>query len=166
MNSESNTPGTHNLETESVEGVVIGMDFGSWSGFDSGKIILKSESDERMYFHYGKHSLGDMPRIGDLVCISYTGVNLFEICKIEILEMRKETAAGRASAQMYALNLLFGRPKAAVAIALTEVFVGICIIIIGLILGFSKPAAPFILGVVGMAQIGIAWLIWEYTGKG
>ena len=149
-----------------IEGIVVGLDFGAWAGFTSGRIMMKAGHEGRIDFHYGQYAKGDVPKIGDLVRIEYVGSKIFEVLKIEILDTNRETLSERVAVQMGSLNLLFGHPKAAVAMAFTEVSVGIWIILIGIVLGMSRPMATIVYGITGLAQIFIGWLIWENTGRG
>ncbi|MFW9920862.1 MAG: hypothetical protein ACFFED_14780, partial [Candidatus Thorarchaeota archaeon] len=152
--------------TKITEGIVIGLDFGAWAGFTSGRITLRGEDEGRKEFHYGQYAKGVVPDIGDLVRIQYVGSKILEISSIEVLDSNRETLSERVAVQMNGMNLIFGRPKAAIAIILAEVIAGLWIILIGLILGLSRPAAPVIYGVTGCSQIFIGWLIWENTGRG
>ena len=153
-------------EPKTTEGIVIGLDFGEWAGFTSGKIMLKMEGEKRADFHYGQHAQGVIPKIGDLVSIEYVGSKIFEVISLEVLDTNRVTVSERVAVQISGLNLLFGHPKAAVIVVLAEVLAGIWIILMGLRLESSKPTGTLILGIVGFIQIFIGWLIWENTGKG
>ncbi|MFW9921337.1 MAG: hypothetical protein ACFFED_17185, partial [Candidatus Thorarchaeota archaeon] len=52
------TPGT-----KITEGIVIGLDFGAWAGFTSGRITLRGEDEGRKEFHYGQYAKGVVPDI-------------------------------------------------------------------------------------------------------
>ncbi len=166
MNEIQDTQTSDSPEVKKTEGIVIGLDFGEWAGFTSGKIILKIEGEDRADFHYGQNAKGIIPKIGDLVSIEYMGSKLLEISNIEILDTNRETLSERVAVQINSMNLILGHPKAAIVIVIVECLAGIWIILMGLVLGSSKPAAYLILGVVGFVQIFIGWLIWESTGKG
>ncbi|MDF1541391.1 MAG: hypothetical protein P1Q69_21005 [Candidatus Thorarchaeota archaeon] len=153
------------IETiRSVNGIVIGLDIGAWAGFESGRIILRNGTGTREEFYYGKNSCGVMPEIGDSVCIEYTGNVLLEVAEIRILDQPRVTITDRVSLHYSGIHLIAGRLKTAAVIAIILVLTGIGVILVGLNLGLSKPAAPFIFGVVGFSQFIIAWLIWEYSG--
>jgi hypothetical protein len=52
-----------------MEGIVIMTEIGSWAGFQSGRITIKCENDNRIDFRYGKDSDGIIPEIGDFVSV-------------------------------------------------------------------------------------------------
>lgn len=166
MNSIRSDDNLASTTDSNVEGVVVGKDFGSWAGFTSGIITIRNKESVRLEFHYGRSSIGAEPDIGDLVYIEYNGTEFLEITSIKVLMRQVDTISERVDLQLSGLTTIAGRPKAAVAIVVTEVLVGLSIISIGLSLGVTKPAAPSIYGAVGLAQFIIAWLIWEYTSKG
>ncbi len=166
MNSIQTDDDLATTTASKIEGVVIGKDLGSWAGFTSGKITIRNKESIRLEFHYGRSSIGVEPDIGDLVHIDYNGTEFLEIVFIKILRRQVDTISERVNLQLSGLTTIAGRPKAAVAIVVTEVLAGLAIISIGISLGVTKPAAPSIYGAVGFAQFIIAWLVWEYTGKG
>ena len=149
-----------------MEGIVIGMEIGSWAGFLSGSITIMCVNESRINFHYGRGSNGTVPEIGDYVSVEYFGEHVLEISNIAVVEKNLETSYERFSRKSTAIPLIWGRPKGAVAFAITEVFAGIFLIYWGLVTGISRPAAPAIFGVVGFAQLFLAWLIWEYNSRG
>ncbi|MHA1908060.1 MAG: hypothetical protein ACW98Y_12245 [Candidatus Thorarchaeota archaeon] len=166
MNSVLREGKSANIPTNEIEGVVIGKDFGSWAGFTSGRITIRTVDSTRMNFRYGQSSIGEEPDIGDLVEIEYTGTELFEISSISILKSQVETINERVDLQLCGLTTIAGRPKSAFAMVVIAVLAGIGVILIGLSLGDSYPAAPSIYGAVGFSQFVLAWLIWEYTSRG
>ncbi len=166
MNASQKSRVVSTPESKIIEGIVVGLDFGAWAGFTSGRIMMKAEQEVRIDFHYGQHAKGDVPKIGDFVRIEYSGFKIFEILKVEILDSNRETLSERVSVQMGSMNLFFGHPKAAVALVFTEVVAGIWIILIGIVLGMSRPTATVVYGITGLAQIFIGWLIWDNTGRG
>ncbi|MHA2425427.1 MAG: hypothetical protein ACXAEF_11615 [Candidatus Thorarchaeota archaeon] len=166
MNSVLREEASTTIATNEVEGVVIGKDFGSWAGFTSGRITIRTKDSTRIKFRYGQCSIGEEPDIGDLVEIEYTGTELFEISSISILKRQVETIDERVDLQLSGLTTIAGRPKSAFAMVVIAVFAGIGVILIGLSYGDSYPAAPSIYGAVGFSQFILAWLIWEYTGRG
>ncbi|MFX0106650.1 MAG: hypothetical protein ACFE7R_00020 [Candidatus Hodarchaeota archaeon] len=151
------------VKTKSAEGFVIGLEIGAWAGFESGKIIVLADSKARIEFRYGQYSAGKIPKIGDRVSIDYSGDTLLEISEIRVIGHRRNTDSNQMTAMCYDSEYIFDKPKAAVAVSLTEVLVAIAMFLIGWIEGTTKPAAPYIFGIVGIAHLCIAWLAWEYT---
>lgn len=147
-----------------IEGIVIGLDIGAWAGFESGRIILREGTGSRKEFFYGRNSCGKIPKTGDTIRIEFNGDLHYEIISIAILDVPRKEIFDRVSASSSSLHLIAGRPKSAALIVFTEILVGIGVILIGLFLGASKPAAPAIFGAVGLAQFCIAWLVWQYSG--
>jgi hypothetical protein len=156
----------HSDLTGVTDGIVIGLEIGSWAGFHSGRITIMSENKNRIDFRYGKDSDGIIPKIGDFVRVVYTGENVHEISTIRIIEANHETFSQRLPTKSSSISLIFGRPKGAFAIIVSEVFAGFYLIQMGLLMGLTRPAAPAIYGTVGFVQLVLAWLIWEYTSRG
>lgn len=163
MNGVGTPTRTSAAEEKSVMGTVIGLEMTDWAGFKSCRVILMTVSGIRSEFRYGRNSIGNLPEIGDQVAIEYSGSHLFEVSTIRILNDHQVTTSERASAYVTGLDLIAGRPKAAAVFTISEVLVGIVLCAIGLIIGVMKPAAPYILGTVGLFQIFLAWIVWEYT---
>jgi hypothetical protein len=152
-----------NFDTKSIMGTVIGLEMADWAGFKSGRILLTTASGMRHEFRYGRNSVGNLPEIGDQVEIEYTGSHLFEVSILRTLNDQSITISDRAITYAAGLNLIAGRPKAAAVFSISETLVGIALCIIGVISGVMKPAAPYIFGIVGIFQICLAGIVWEYT---
>lgn len=150
-------------ETQSVRGTVIGMEMADWAGFTSCRVMLLIAPGIRSEFRYGRNSVGNLPEIGDQVEIEYSGDNLFEVFAIRVLDDHRVTTSERAFVYITGLSLIAGRPKAAAVFTIAEVLVGIALCVIGFMTGAIKPAAPYILGIVGLFQICLACIVWEYT---
>jgi hypothetical protein len=166
MNSQPAPTVTPSHLTGVTNGVVIGLEIGSWAGFHSGRITIMSEKKDRIDFRYGKDSDGIIPKIGDFIRVVYTGEHVHEISTIRIIEDNQRAFSQRHSTKSNTISLIFDRPKGAFAIIVSEVFVGIYLMMEGLLMGLTRPAAPVIFGSVGFVQLFLAWLIWEYTSRG
>jgi len=163
MSIEDSSTGITSFEPRSIVGTVIGLEMADWAGFKSGRIVLRTTSGIRNEFRYGRNSAGNLPEIGDQVDIEYFGSHLFEVSTIKILNHQRVTASDRARTYAAGLTLIAGRPKTAAVFSISETLVGIVLCIIGVITGVTKPAAPYIFGVVGVFQILLALIVWEYT---
>jgi hypothetical protein len=152
------------VSTSIVEGVVIGTDIGSWSGFESGRIIVLDQGRKRTTLQYVRKSQGPLPQVGDSVEVTYSGNLLLEITNIRILDRERVSISKRVAKEVTDIHLIAGHPKGAFFMSFVEVIAGISLLIMGFLLGGSRPAAYPIFGVVGVAQFIIAGFIWEFTG--
>ena len=158
---------TDDIETlPHVVGVVLGHNINEWAGFKAGRIILKSDDGNRQYVKYGKTSRGDIPPIGALVRITYSGDVLLEVVDIEVLERDAVTIKERAIAYHEGLSSVAGRPANAVLIVISVILGGLCLILYGIAYSFEKPLALSIWGIAGLIYMVFGVALWTHLGEG
>ncbi len=145
-------------------GILIGHEIGEWAGVTFGRLILKKDDGERSELRLGRESLGEIPKIGSLIAVEHTKGTLPEILKIEIIKEPKSTFH-QAISKPYESSLFFAELNSLVMCVLTEVIIGLLVILMGLFSGLSDPMALIIFGLCGIPHIIIAYLIWNKGGQ-
>jgi hypothetical protein len=145
-----------------TEGTLIGHELGQWAGFPSGKLIVQREDGLRVEFRFGKESQGTIPEIGSRLLIEHPLGYLPEIIRISFIE---RSDIYKEEADSFTDSLFFGKSNWVTFLVVTEVCVGLAMIILGLISGERSPSAPMIFGLCGIPHIIIGYLLWFYTGE-
>ncbi len=147
-----------------TRGILLGHEISEWAGFKAGRIVVKAENEDRLYLHYSKDSLGEVPSIGCLVSIEHKTGPLPEIIRISTID-ESQIEIYKEGIESYEATLILGRPKGAVVIALVLIICGFWMVLIGLSMVALKPMAPYIFGGCGIPQIIIGLMLFEYSGK-
>ena len=145
-------------------GILLGHEIGEWTGFKSGKLIVKRIDGNRKEFRFGKKSCGNIPKIGSIVEIEHTVDYFPEILTIKCID-ENESRLYKEGAQAYASSLFFGRSHGVNLLVFTLVFAGISTIALGVLSGTTEAAAPLIFGLCGLPYVILGYLIWIYAGE-
>ncbi|MHA1948915.1 MAG: hypothetical protein ACXAAO_01490 [Candidatus Thorarchaeota archaeon] len=149
---------------ELTRGILLGHEIGDWAGFISGRLTVKKEDGTRVEFRLGKESLGVIPIIGSLIAIEHTTGALPEIVKLDLINDDRSTLY-KDAAEVYSSTLFLGKPNAVAVFAITEIIVGILMLLLGYQLGARNSLAPVIFGGCGVPHIFLGYLLWNYAGE-
>jgi len=157
---ESRNPSTVAVTT----GILIGLEIGEWAGFTSGRLTVKEDDGGRIELRFGRESHGVIPEIGSLIKAEYTKGVFSEILNLELVSAPESTFYQDIS-ETHGSSLFFAELNSLVMCALTEVIIGLLVVLMGLFWGLSNPMAFIIFGLCGIPHIIIGYMLWNYGGK-
>lgn len=153
-------------KVRATHGRVIAVEVGYWSGMAVGPIILQRDDNSRIELRYNADTQGEVPEIGAIVRVQYTGERIHYILLIEIVKEAPPLHERYRQLPSSQDKLLLGIPPNVATIASVLIIVGSAILFYNLLGDFPdrwEYWRKIIFSIIGLAHYVVAYLLVEWV---